>query len=296
MMFYVARLWAYIYGLVKDVCGLNLRGLGFVLRLVRTDKVISVRGRKLYFNHKIAGSYGRSLAGSWNEPETHQLLSFLLSHLRGSVVFVDVGANIGEIVVDVARHENISLILAFEPIAECCKTIKRSLDLNGFHAYRIIEKLVGANVGQHAFTLNAQAPQLSSVSDVPSASSTQVSMTTLDAEALPRSDHVILLVDVEGYEPSVLRGAAGFVADRKPCIIFEYNMISKQRYKIGEIAEILGPQYEFYRLRRDGHLDDEVESAWNCVAVHRESAFSALVSSILIQSPSRTSAPPRTEA
>jgi FkbM family methyltransferase len=281
MMFQVAKLWSWIYGVVKDTCGVNLRGLGFFLRRVHTDTVLSVRGRKLYFNHKIAGSYGRLVAGAWNEPETHELLNFLLSRLRGSVVFVDVGANVGEMVVDVARYQNISLILAFEPIAECCKAIKRSLDLNGFRFYRIVEELVGAKVGHHAFTFNERAPYLSSAADVSEACSTQVLMTTLDFERLPPSDHVILLVDVEGYEPSVLRGGTKLIADRKPIIIFEYNMISKQHYQIDEIAKILGSNYGLYRLRRDGRLDHDVQNAWNCVAVHKELEYSSLVQPIL---------------
>jgi FkbM family methyltransferase len=268
-----------MYGVVKDTYGVNLRGLGFVLRLVHTDTVISVRGCKLYFNHRIAGSYGRLVAGAWNEPETHELLHFLLSRLHGSVVFVDVGANVGEMVVDVARYQNISLILAFEPIAECCKAIKRSLDLNGFRFYRIIEELVGANVGHHAFTLNERAPYLSSITDVSEARSTQVPMTTLDSAPLPPSDHVILLVDVEGYEPSVLRGGTKLIENRKPFIIFEYNMISKQHYQIDEIANILGSGYGLYRLRRDGCLDHDVENAWNCVAIHEES-YSSFVQPI----------------
>ena len=42
---------------------------------------------------------------------------------------------------------------------------------------------------------------------------------------------------------------------------------------MSEIRQILGAGYTIYRLRSDGLLDGDVESAWNCVAVPAGSIY-----------------------
>ena len=284
MMFHLAKAYSFIYGYAKDRFGVHLPGLGFALRLVRSDRIISVMGRKMYFNHKVAASYARLIAGSWNEPETHLLLNFLIPRLPGSVSFIDVGANIGEMVLDVSRHGNVVQIVAFEPIPGCCHSIRESFKLNGFKNYQIIEKLVGDKCGHVKFSDDGKNTGGSSLySECSARSLHEVPITTLDNEISVSSDHVIILVDVEGYEPSVLKGGARFIRTERPFIIFEYNTISKKHYMISEIREILGADYDIYRLRQDGRLDGDVENAWNCVAIPKESVFETATGSYVVE-------------
>lgn len=131
MFYYMAKVYAYIYELVQKWFGINIRGLGFALRLVRSDRIISVMGIKMYFNHKVAASYARPIIGGWNEPETHVLLNYVLPRLPGSVEFVDVGANVGEMVLDVSQHKNVARIVAFEPISDV--TVGSAFEMNFFN-------------------------------------------------------------------------------------------------------------------------------------------------------------------
>lgn len=283
MMFYLAKIWSYLYGLSKDRFGVHLPGLGFALRQVRVDRVISVRGRKMLFNHKVAASYARPIAGSWNEPETHLLLDYVVTRFPGALCFVDVGANIGEMVVDVSRHRNVASIVAFEPIGECCRSIRESLALNGYDACRIVEKLIGAEAGLHRFAVSKDPQTSSVVSSSSDATAGEIQMTTLDEELSQLSNPAIVLIDVEGYEPQVLSGGAQWISSAHPLIIFEYNTISKKHYSMHQIRKILGSQYEIYRLRPDGRLDEDIDHAWNCVAVHQRSSFAAIVHSIILK-------------
>lgn len=283
MIFQLAKMYSYLYGVVKDHFGVHLPGLGFVLRRVRTDRIITVMGRKMFFNHKISGSYARPISGSWNEIETHFLLNYLISNLPNSVTFIDVGANIGEMVIDVSRHEKVHHIIAFEPISDCCNSIKESLNLNGFINYTIIEKLVGAEVGYAKFSASKDPQTSSVISNESHQATNEVAMTTLDIALPVISDDVIMLVDVEGYEPSVLKGAANFIKAKQPLIIFEYNSVSKSHFTVSDIKEILGCNWDIYRLRQDGHLDDKVENAWNCVAIHNESTFKSISLPLIVQ-------------
>lgn len=285
MFFYLTKIYAYIYFTVQKLLGVNIRGLGFALRLVRSDRVIMVNGLKMYFNHKVAASYARPVIGDWNEPETHILLNYVLPRLPGAVEFVDVGANVGEMVLDVSRHSNVTRIVAFEPISECVRSIIESFNINGYDKYQVVEKLVGQECGWINFSSNSGNTGGSSVySETSFTSADKVQMTRLDDESLGASEHLVMLVDVEGYEPSVLRGGGRLIQDRRPLIIFEYNDISKKHFRVSEIQQILGAGYTIYRLMSDGLLDGNVESAWNCVAVPSGSVFESITNPIVLNS------------
>jgi hypothetical protein len=92
---------------------------------------------------------------------------------------------------------------------------------------------------------------------------------------------VVLLIDTEGAEPLVMRGGANFIASARPLIIFEFNHISRAHYQLDDIKGILGAGYEIYRLRSDGQLDKELNSTWNCLAVHADSPFHAICHRLL---------------
>jgi FkbM family methyltransferase len=284
IVFQITELYARLYGIVKDNFGVNLRGLGFALRLIKTDRVIHIDGRKMLFHHKVAASYARLVAGCWNEPETHVFLSKIIPKLPGTVSFIDIGANVGEMVVDISRYGNVDRIFAFEPNPDCCYAIQKSLLLNGFSNSYVIPKLVGEKQATAHFGVNSRTPNFSSIYDNgPVNEVVEMQMTTLDDELFNQSVYAVMLIDVEGYEPNVLKGGTKFVANEKPLIIFEYNVTSKKHYSLSEVENILGMQYVIYRLRQDGCLDKSVEQAWNCVAVPRDSVFETVAMDFIIQ-------------
>jgi hypothetical protein len=124
----IAKFYSKVYGWVKDTFGINIRGLGFVLRQVAEDCELSVMGKRLYFAHELSEAYARPLHGKWNEPETHQFLSYVLANLK--IDFIEVGANIGEILVDVAMDPACLAVTAFEPNPEAVSVIQKNIQLN----------------------------------------------------------------------------------------------------------------------------------------------------------------------
>jgi FkbM family methyltransferase len=283
----LSLMYSRVYKVTKNTLGFRIRGLGFLLRRLKHSRTIEVDGRVLYFEPKLATSYSMLVSGSWNEPETHVFLKRLIPALRGHVCFIDVGANIGEMVVDVSRYENISRVIAFEPIEAACIAIGKSLALNRYERYELVNKLVGDIPGIQNFREDARNSGGSSVFFCGDNVSMMRSLpvTTLDESVMVRDEIVVLLIDVEGFEPQVLKGARMLVETHKPVIILEYNYVSKMRFNISDIAQILGPNYRIYRLREDGRLDDNVEAAWNCVAFYQGGAPHVLaVSSGFVQS------------
>jgi FkbM family methyltransferase len=277
MIFFIVRMYSILYGLVKDRFKRNLPGLGYALRKIKRDHLLSIHGRKMLLSHKVAVCYGRHISGEWNEPETHIFLNNLIQQMQCPIVFVDVGANIGEMVVDISRHNNVVQVIAFEPVADCVDAIKKSMDLNHVKNYSVITKLVGESRGQASFSVSRSVGGSSVLSQESTESASQIAITTLDYELGSIQESTIILIDVEGYEPQVLKGALQFIARCKPLIIFEYNHLSKIHFESADIRAILGSNYSIYRLTSDATLDNDIERAWNCVAIPSATVFSKIL-------------------
>lgn len=259
--------YARVHGVAKRA-GLKLRGLGWLLRRVGTDHVLHVNGVKLHFDHRIAASYDRLVAGEFNEPETAVFLSALLDALGPGVTFVDVGANVGEFLITVAAHPHVSRAIGFEPVALCAEACERSVALNGFSHVSLKRVVVGDGTVQ-PFTADPSHPNASAIAD----EGDPVETIRLDHELLDVQGPVVILIDVEGAEPLVLSGARDFILRTCPLIVFEYNHVSRRSFGLEQVTRLLGARYAIHRLRRDGRLDARVSDSWNCVAVPLATSF-----------------------
>ena len=107
--------------------------------------------------------------------------------------------------------------------------------------------------------------------------------TTLDEELREVEGKTILLIDIEGEEYLAIRGGLDFIRKWKPLIIFEYNSISQASFDLNAVRNLLGPDYEIYRIRSDGRLDVDETNTWNMVAIARSSEFFNAVYSSLYE-------------
>ena len=277
MTFLLAKIFVVLYGWARDRFGIQLRGLGFFLRLNRRDRVFSIRGQAMYFDHRVAAAYGRLVAGSWNEPETHLFLDSVIAAVAGPLAFVDVGASVGEFVIDVASHDNVTRLVAFEPLEECAEAVRRSAALNGRRNVEVISKLVNEDGRPETLSFDVRRPTASTARNIAGVSR-EVAATTLDLALGNFDGKVVLLIDVEGAEPEVLRGGREFLKRCTPLVIFEYNSTSKKHFNLGDIRDALGEGYVIYRLTEAGTLDLDFERSWNCVAVSVASPLMSLCS------------------
>lgn len=276
MWFYIAYCYAFIYVFFKRIFGFQISGLGWILRRVSDSRVIYFRNRRMYFEPAVAASYGLHIAGFDQEPETHNILNHIFSATTGTAWFIDIGANVGAFLIDTSRYSNVSVI-AFEPSVKCAEAISNSMKLNRVQNWSVHQCLVGERVGLVNFDEGSD-PQGASIFSVGSNSTnTTISMVKLDCvhelNAIHPGDVVVLLMDVEGYELNVMRGAIDFIKRHQPLIIFEYNFISKQHFYSNDIQGLLGRSYRLCRLRSDGLLDNQIEEAWNCVAIPQNSVY-----------------------
>ena len=280
----VAKLYAHIYVVIKSITGYNIPGLGFLLRQCKSSRYIDFLDQKIYFEPSIASNYGLHIINLEHEPESHKFLNGVFDKLgKTGSCFIEVGANIGVFMVDLARRSSV-YVVGFEPSKDCVESIKKTMSKNGrlnFTAYANIvgdrDELVSFNEGK-----NVQGASIYTSTN----SSNKIQQIKLDNVkeliALPDGMPTVLMIDVEGYEPNVLRGGVALIKRLKPLVMFEYNFVSKRYFDINVIRQILGDSYTILRLRKDAMLDSDVENAWNCVAIPRNTQFETILKSRIV--------------
>lgn len=278
MLWILSRAYARAYGLIKDRTGRNLKGLGFLLRRLQRDRDFNACGYRWHFDHRIAGTYMRLPGGSFNEPETHRLLNHVASQIKTPVTFIDVGTNIGEMVVVMAAHPNVARVIGFEPHPVCSDVCRRNLQLNRLSAD--VRTLVVGDGTAQPYVIDPKYAPTSGIKremvDAPRSPTVR-----LDDQLEAGAGETIVLIDVEGSELDVMRGAASFIRHQRPLVIFEYNDDNRRVYSLMDVRQVLGEGYEILRLRLDGRLDRNLDDTWNCVAVPTSSAFKPALQGLL---------------
>lgn len=143
--------------------------------------------------------------------ELKNLLTRLVSQGK-TVLFLDIGANIGKFTVAAlseVKHPNLSAI-AFEPIPENRAVLEENLRLNNIQSrFSIVPKAISNFEGNAKIQIESSAFGNSSLksSEKVFDSFQEIPVTTLDSLALNSLKKVLVLkIDVEGSEPDVLKG------------------------------------------------------------------------------------------
>lgn len=258
--------------------GWRIKGIGKAQRLLTKDFVFNYlknSNTKLYYNKDVTGSYDCLLAGYSNEPETHLFLKKVIPHLS-ECHFVDVGASIGEFVVGVSLYSNVRHIYAFEPRKECVVALEKTVKLNNEEdRVSVLPYILSEKEGEVILHNNPGGTSSGIYGN--GDDSYPVKAVTLDSCLPGKLINPIILVDVEGAEPLVLKGGINFIQNNAPLIIFEYNQTSKKHFKLTDIKNIVGKHYCIYRIKGNGDLDQDFENSWNCVAIPVGSHFEKIL-------------------
>ena len=280
LFFSTAKVYAFIYFYVRKITGLKIRGLGVLLRKVKKPKIIKYKNKKIYVNPKVISSYGISIINKSQEKETEIFLDKIMKELirlDRNVDFIDVGSNIGIFLLQMSNYKNIRKLIGFDPAIGCVEAATRTLEINKFNNFKIFNNLVGS-VNKNTLYSNDIDPQGASIyKSKNNENSIFIKQVRLDdieeIKNFSEKNITIMLIDVEGYEPEVIKGGLEMIIKKIPLIIFEYNTVSKKYFKIEQIYSLLGSKWEIFRLKKDGKLDKKVENTWNCVAINKNSIF-----------------------
>lgn len=275
IMKHLVRLYIWFLYLTRNI--IKLSGLGRVQKLIRKDFVFTFLDKKMYFKHGIEGSYDLLLIGKPNEPETHLFFKKIIPYLPYAN-FIDIGASVGEMVIGTSIYDNIQNIYAFEPRTECTQALKKTLQLNNENRIKIYEAIVSNCKEIIPIYMNTGGTSSGIYNTSSSNTKTVMQQTiTLDSVLPEHLENTIILIDVEGAEPLVLKGGVNFIKNNTPLIIFEYNNVSKKHFNLDDISSILGSNYLFYRIKHDASLDTDFSNSWNVVAIPRNSIFEKIL-------------------
>jgi len=281
MLFFTIKIFVFVQEFLHDTFKYNIPGFGFFLKKIKNDRILNVKGNKLYLNHKIADNYLRLAAGRYNEPETHIFIHSVTKGIKSKVNFADIGANVGEFILDMATHPQIQHVYGFEPQKEHFAGLTKTIEINGFKHVRLINKPVAETEKEILFYQHPGNQSASGITTEAKEGTLSLTSTYLDKELTQLDLPYIILIDVEGAECDVMRGGINLIRNNKPLLIFEYNHVSRKHFTIDDVQGILGPDYEIYRLRNDGYIDKNFDRTWNLVAVNKTSVFYTPVKGLL---------------
>lgn len=144
---------------------------------------------------------------------------------RPKGVVLDVGASFGSWSLALAPHS--TLVIAFEPQSAIYGLLCRTIGLNDAPNVLPMRKAIGNAIGTTEILLTdlderANFGGVVSLCDVVDGRPSEIiPVTTIDAECAGIDVVTFIKIDVEGFEPHVLRGAAGTIARCRPILAVE---------------------------------------------------------------------------
>lgn len=171
----------------------------------------------------------------------------------GDVVF-DVGANIGEISLNMARIVGEKgRVFAFEPYRETFKKLKQNCELNTFSNIELIEKGLADGKGiAHMVNIDKHNSGMNRVTSGSRASDSAATIETISLDEFVKNHKIdkidLIKIDVEGFEIKVLSGAKKSLQEFRPKLFIEVddNNLREQQTSSRELLDFLNTYgYDF---------------------------------------------------
>ena len=216
--------------------------------------------------------------GIWVQHPTEAEFNTFAHLLGKGGVYFDIGANMGLTTVIAARAGEPSRIVAFEPTHKYAAVWHKNVQKNGVRNASLFQCAVGEAPGTLEFIVNPNAPMHNRLNlgeslarytrtkdDATGVS--QIAVTTIDAvcASLGIGRITLLKIDVEGAEPSVLRGARRMLeAKAIDAIYLEFvpEFMREMKESVEAVAEaIYALGYVAFRIEADGVVGNRLSAA-----------------------------------
>jgi FkbM family methyltransferase len=181
------------------------------------DEVRLRDGRTLLCD--LSDSTQRTMALGLFEPAETRVVTKIL---KPGDTFIDVGAHIGWFTTIAARQIGADgCVIACEPYPPNAAVLRGNLALNDLRNVRLVEMALGSEPGELSLAQTSDSGSVTALDWGPGQRTT-TAMTTLDEVAADAPVITLLKMDVEGWEPHVLRGGRGTLR-RTRNVLFEIN-------------------------------------------------------------------------
>jgi len=163
------------------------------------------------------------------------------SHVRESLEgkdIIDAGAFIGDSAL-ILNELNPRRIYAFEPLKENVLFLRKTIELNNLKNVIIVEKALASKEGTSSMVPAGSGSFISKQGE-------EIELTTLDNFANKNSLNIGLIkMDVEGYEPEIIKGAEFTIKERKPILIVSLYHTGEEFFEVPKLLKSWVPEYEF---------------------------------------------------
>ena len=165
----------------------------------------------------------------------HEFREFLFLHrfLKPDMVFVDVGANLGEYSLFAAKRLTSGIILSFEPLPSIRSVLEKNIQINRFDNIRVFPfglSDTNERMTIHEFEDVHEGLATLYPGDRPSKTTVDVQLKTLDdiitGSEIKKID--VIKMDIEGGELKALQGSRKLIELYHPVFMIEIN---EQTYK-----------------------------------------------------------------
>ena len=183
---------------------------------------------------------------------------------KNDSIFWDVGANVGIYSILFAKNFPKSRVLAFEPNPRVIERLQKNLDLNNLSNVEVMKFGLSDSEKNAKLFLNevrAGAGTLAPNQLHDSMRFTEIKVKTAlqVLEKFPEFIPDLIKIDVEGFEPEVLRGFGSILSVHKPKIFLEYfpNLWSEGRKE--QFHQVLNYMFDLYgsvRVVSEGEIEE----------------------------------------
>jgi FkbM family methyltransferase len=225
---------------------LNFNGFSAISRMIRWQIATRILPESMHALPFVNGSLLMAkrgdvgVTGNWYNGLDEPLeMGFLLHMLRRGDLFVDVGANVGSFTVLACSVNGVTAI-AYEPIPETAFKLRRNILINNFEKLAKIRTVgVSDAPGTLRFTQNQDSMNhVVSRDEAGVLSAIEIEVVTLDNELadLPAEQSLVLKIDVEGHEHSVIAGARNVLSKNTTIAVIMETNGSGLRYGVSDEA------------------------------------------------------------
>jgi len=200
--------------------------------------------------------------GEFDLEKLEQVVSLLRRRLRVERLdtIVDVGANIGTICIPAVARGYANRAIAVEPHPVNCRLLRTNVALNGLHdRITVFECACGPDRDATLEILrpgdnwgDVRVATDSETRAVPESQRHRVASRRVDDLVAGASSGVtVLWIDTQGFEASVLQGAAGLLARRVPVVVeFDPAMLAERPGGVDALIRAFSGYHSFVDLER----------------------------------------------
>lgn len=198
-------------------------------------------------------------------PEFHELM-FIRKAIDPADAAIDVGANVGHVLLCISDIVSPARLFAFEPTPISFARLRENWVLNNWPT----DHLYPMGIGERETTCyvqNTTVPDTTnSIHTAAAADRVPVRVAPLDAlvELWQGEQIGLLKIDVEGFETAVFRGARNFLKTCRPKLMMFESLRGELEPEIGEILH--GAGYAVFQLSPSGEPQCDRASAQNLFA------------------------------